>query len=168
MVCLGNICRSPLAEAILQEKAFKAGLAWSVESAGTNSYHIGEPPHPLSQKVARMHHIDISAQRARRFIAEDFEVYDKIYALAEDVLDEIKSISKKKFNVNKIDLLMNEMYPGKNMDVPDPYYGPESGYIEAYNLMDEACEAIIKKYIALQPPEGGVREHFINTNYKSN
>src|SRR5882757_6521724 len=76
MVCLGNICRSPLAEGILQDKAFKAGLNWSVESAGTNSYHIGEPPHHLSQKVARQHGIDISKQRARRFVAEDFEIYD--------------------------------------------------------------------------------------------
>lgn len=146
MVCLGNICRSPLAEGILQDKAFKAGLTWSVESAGTNSYHIGEPPHPLSQKIARMHGIDISEQRARRFTATDFDMYDKIYALAEDVLDDIQSISRKKFDGRKIDLLMNEIYPGKNMDVPDPYYGPEAGYLEAYDLMEKACEAILKKY----------------------
>jgi len=147
MVCLGNICRSPLAEGILQDKALKAGLKWSIESAGTNSYHIGEPPHPMSQKVARIHNIDISKQRARRFVGEDFEIYDKIYALAEDVLDDIKIIAKKKFDPKKIDLLMNEIYPDKNKDVPDPYYGPESGYIEAYNLMEEACEAIVKKYL---------------------
>ena len=89
MVCLGNICRSPLAEGILQDKAFKAGLSWSVESAGTQNYHTGEPPHPLSQKVAKINGIDICHQRARKFVAGDFEVYDKIYALAGDVLDEI-------------------------------------------------------------------------------
>ncbi|MBK5273417.1 MAG: low molecular weight phosphotyrosine protein phosphatase [Bacteroidia bacterium] len=150
MVCLGNICRSPLAEGILQDKAFKAGLKWSIESAGTNSYHIGEPPHPMSQKVARIHNIDIGKQRARKFAGEDFEIYDKIYALAEDVLDDIKIIARKKFDSKKIDLLMNEIYPHKNMDVPDPYYGPESGYIEAYNLMEEACEAIVKKYSILK------------------
>ena len=93
MVCLGNICRSPLAEGILQQKAFSAGLTWSIESAGTNSYHIGEPPHPLSQKVAKINGIDISKQRARRFKAEDFESYDKIYALANDVLEDIKNKS---------------------------------------------------------------------------
>ena len=146
MVCLGNICRSPLAEGILQDKAFKAGLTWRVESAGTNSYHIGEPPHPLSQKVARINGIDISKQRARRFVANDFEIYDKIYALAEDVMDDIRLIAGKKFDASKIDLLMNELYPGKNMDVPDPYYGPEAGYHQSYKLIDEACSKIMEKY----------------------
>lgn len=146
MVCLGNICRSPLAEGILQDKAFKAGLNWSIESAGTNSYHTGEPPHPLSQKVAKLNGIDICQQRARRFVAEDIEVYDKIYALAADVLDDIKRISKKKFDATKVDLLMNELYPGKNRDVPDPYYGTEPGYHEVYKMIDEVCDAIINKY----------------------
>jgi protein-tyrosine phosphatase len=146
MVCLGNICRSPLAEGILQDKAFKAGLNWSIESAGTNSYHTGEPPHPLSQKVAKLNGIDICQQRARRFVAEDFEVYDKIYALAADVLTDIKRISKKKFDATKVDLLMNELYPGKKMDVPDPYYGTEPGYHEVYKMIDEVSDAIINKY----------------------
>jgi protein-tyrosine phosphatase len=146
MVCLGNICRSPLAEGILQDKAFKAGLNWSVESAGTNSYHMGEPPHPLSQKIAKLNGIDICNQRARRFIPEDFERFDKIYALAEDVLYDMKHIAKNKFDESKVDLLMNELYPGKNLDVPDPWSGPEKGYHEAYNLIEKACDAIIKKY----------------------
>jgi protein-tyrosine phosphatase len=146
MVCLGNICRSPLAEGVLQQKAFKAGLAWSVESAGTNHYHTGEPPHPLSQKVAKMNGIDISCQRARRFTAEDFMVYDKIYALAEDVLDDMRRIARDKFNPAKVDLLMNELYPGKNMDVPDPWYGPEQGYHQVYKMIDAVCDRIIEKY----------------------
>lgn len=149
MVCLGNICRSPLAEGILQDKAFKAGLNWSIESAGTNSYHIGDAPHPLSQKVAKLNGIDICQQRARRFVAEDIEVYDKIYALAGDVLDDIRRISKKKFDATKVDLLMNELYPGKDRDVPDPYYGAEPGYHEVYKMIDEVCDVIIKKYSIL-------------------
>ncbi len=146
MVCLGNICRSPLAEGILQEKAFKAGLSWSVESAGTNSYHTGEPPHPLSQKVAKLNGIDISQQRARRFKADDFDIYDKIYALADDVMEEMKKIARNKFDAAKTNLLMNELYPGKNMDVPDPWYGPEPGYHEVYKMIDQVCEKIIEKY----------------------
>lgn len=146
MVCLGNICRSPLAEGILQDKAFKAGLGWSVESAGTNSYHTGEAPHPLAQKVARLNGIDISHQRKRKFIASDFEVYDKIYAMAQDVLDDMKRIAGKKFDESKAVLLMEELYPGKNMDVPDPWYGPEPGYHEVYDLINKACEAIIEAY----------------------
>ncbi|MBI3137398.1 MAG: low molecular weight phosphotyrosine protein phosphatase [Sphingobacteriales bacterium] len=146
MVCLGNICRSPLAEGILQEKAFKAGLNWSVESAGTNGYHTGEPPHPLSQKVARSNGIDISHQRSRRFKADDFEMYDKIYALAGDVLDEIKYIAGHRFDAKKAVLLMNELHPGKDLDVPDPWYGPERGYQEVFKLIDNACEEIIRNY----------------------
>jgi len=146
MVCLGNICRSPLAEGILQDKAFKAGLNWTVESAGTNHYHTGEAPHPLSQKVAKLNGIDICNQRARRFVAGDFEIYDKIYALAADVLHDIRRIAKNKFDPSKVELLMNEVYPGKNMDVPDPWYGPEPGYHEVYHMLDKACDAIILKY----------------------
>lgn len=146
MVCLGNICRSPLAEGILQDKAFKAGLSWSVESAGTGAWHTGQPPHHLSQKVAKMNGIDITTQRAQQFTASDFEMYDKIYALAGDVLDEIKRIAGKKFDAAKADLLMNELHPGKNMDVPDPYYGPETGYHEVYAMIDRTCDAIIEKY----------------------
>ena len=146
MVCLGNICRSPLAEGILQDKAFTAGLKWSVESAGTNSYHTGEKPHPLSQKVAKLNGIDISQQRARRFTAEDFEVYDKVYALAADVMDEMHRIAKNKFDASKANLLMNELWPGENVDVPDPWYGPEPGYHQVYKMLNEVCDRIIEKY----------------------
>ena len=144
MVCLGNICRSPLAEGILQEKAFKAGLGWSVESAGTQHYHIGEAPHPLSQKVARQHGIDISTQRARRFSSEDFETYDRIYALATDVMDDIRRIAGRKFDASKVMLLMDELFPGEDRDVPDPWYGKEPGYHEVYALIDKLCERIIE------------------------
>jgi protein-tyrosine phosphatase len=162
MVCLGNICRSPLAEGILQDKAFKAGLNWSVESAGTNNYHIGDCPHPLSQKVAKLNGIDISKQRARRFVPEDFEIYDKIYALAGDVMNDIGYIAKNKFDGAKIDLLMNELYPGRNLDVPDPYYGGESGYHEVYKLLDKVCDKIIEK-ASLNTSKGGTLQTSLNS-----
>ncbi len=146
MVCLGNICRSPLAEGILQQKIKEAGLNWIVDSAGTNSYHLGNAPHHLSQKVAKMKGIDISVQRARKFTAEDLDKYDKIYALAGDVLDDIRQIAKSKFDPSKVDLLMNELHTGKNLDVPDPYYGPEKGYHEVYDMIDEVCNVIVEKY----------------------
>jgi protein-tyrosine phosphatase len=146
MVCLGNICRSPLAEGLLQQKIRLAGLDWKVDSAGTNGYHAGEPPHPLSQKVARQHGIDIGSQRARKFQADDFIRFDKIYVLAEDVLHEIHRIAGRKFDPAKVDLLMNEALPGKDLDVPDPWSGPESGYHEAFEMIDEACNGIIAHY----------------------
>lgn len=146
MVCLGNICRSPLAEGILQEKVKKAGLDWVVDSAGTNHYHTGDAPHPLSQKIALINGIDISQQRARRFTSEDLTQFDKIYALAGDVLNDIQRITGNKFDSAKVDLLLNEQYPGKNLDLPDPYYGGEPDFHEVYELLDEACDQLILKY----------------------
>lgn len=146
MVCLGNICRSPLAEGILQQKAASAGLNWQVESAGTNGYHTGEAPHKLSQKVAKMNGIDISCQRARNFTAQDFEQYDKIYAMAADVIDEMKWIAGNKFDATKVELLMNELHPGKNEDIPDPWYGAEPGYHQTYEMINKAADAIIENY----------------------
>ena len=146
MVCLGNICRSPLAEGILKHKVKEAGLNWEIRSAGTNGYHVGEAPHRFSQTVASYNGIDICDQRARRFSREDFSYYDKIYAMAADVVDEMKYIAGRAFDSSKVDLLMNELYPGKNEDVPDPWYGPEPGYHDVYAMIDEACNAIVEKY----------------------
>jgi protein-tyrosine phosphatase len=146
MVCLGNICRSPLAEGILQHKAQQEGLSWTIDSAGTNGYHVGEQPHQLSQKVALLHGVDISQQRSRRFTAADFNRFDKIYAMAEDVMEEMQRIARKDFDAGKVDLLMNEIYPGKNMDVPDPWYGAEPGYHEVFAMIDKACDKIVEKY----------------------
>ena len=151
MVCLGNICRSPLAEGILQHKATKAGLNWEIDSAGTNGYHIGQAPHKLSQKVAKLNGIDICGQKSRQFVTEDFNHYDKIYAMADDVIDEMKIIAKEKYDDAKVNLLLNELFPGKNKSVPDPWYGPEPHYHEAYKLIDAACDAIIHKYAPAYP-----------------
>lgn len=146
MVCLGNICRSPLAEGILQQKARAAGLDWEVDSAGTNGCHIGEAPHPLSQKVARQHGIDIGSQRARRFTAADFQRFGKIYAMAGDVIGEMRRIAGRQFDPSRVELLMNELHPGRDEDIPDPWYGPEAGYREVYALIDAATDRIIAKY----------------------
>lgn len=146
MVCLGNICRSPLAEGILREKARAAGLNWEIDSAGTNGYHVGEAPHHLSQKVARTKGIDISRQRARKFNADDFQRFDKIYAMAGDVMHEMRRIAGRHFDPSKVELLMNELHPGGNEDVPDPWYGPEPGYHEVYEMIDSAADRIVEKY----------------------
>ena len=146
MVCLGNICRSPLAEGILQEMAKKAGLDWVVESAGTNGYHTGEPPHQLSIKVAALNGIDISKQRSRKFVADDFDRYDVIFAMAEDVIDDMRRIAGKKFNDKKAALLLSLMDEAQNLDVPDPWYGTEPGYHETYAIIYSACENIISKF----------------------
>lgn len=146
MVCLGNICRSPLAEGILQDMASKAGLDWTIESAGTNGYHTGEPPHHLSIKVAKENGIDISTQRSRIFVPGDLDNYDMIYAMAGDVLEDMKRIADKKIDAKKVELLLNELYVGENRDVPDPWYGTEPGFHEAFGIIHEACESVFKKY----------------------
>ena len=146
MVCLGNICRSPLAEGILQEKATKAGLQWNVESAGTGTWHIGQPPHQLSQKVAAINNIDISQQRCRQFKKEDMLVFDLIYAMDLEIYRNIKIMSGDLWNKNKADLLLNELYKGENRGVPDPYLGTEPDYHEVFSLIEKACDKIIEKY----------------------
>ena len=145
MVCLGNICRSPLAEGVLKEKVKKAGLNWKVDSAGTNGYHIGEPPHRLSQKVAQKRGIDISTQQCRNFSKHDFDDFDKIYAMSADIMEEIKVLGKDRYDASKVDLLLNACYPGQNMDVPDPWFGTEAGYHKVYEMIELACEAIVQR-----------------------
>ncbi len=146
MVCLGNICRSPLAEGILQDKIYKQKLNWIVDSAGTAGYHIGEAPHHLSQKVALQNGINISHQKCRKFLRKDIIEFDKIYVMDEENYAEVKSICGNDWNENKVDLLLNESYPNENRSVPDPWYGNEDGYHKVFKMINEACEAIIKKY----------------------
>ena len=146
MVCLGNICRSPIAEGVLQHKADVKGLGWVVESAGTESYHVGEPPHRLSQKICLEHGIDISHQRARKFTRADVGCYDLIYAMAVDVLHEIHRTSGSVGAVGHIGLFLEELNPGLNESVPDPYYGGEDGYHHVFDLVNRTCDAIINRY----------------------
>lgn len=146
MVCLGNICRSPIAEGVLQRMANDEGLDWQVESAGTESYHIGSAPHKYSQAICEENGLDISAQRARQFNANDFDKYDKIYALALDVLEEIEHVAGNGDDMNNVLLFLNELEEGNNESVPDPYYGGKDGYTHVYELIEKTCQAIINKY----------------------
>ncbi|PZF72476.1 low molecular weight phosphotyrosine protein phosphatase [Taibaiella soli] len=146
MVCLGNICRSPIAEGVMQEKINQHHLDWTVDSAGTESFHVGEAPHRFSQKVCANHGIDISHQRARRFIKADFKNYDKIYAMAKDVYYEIENIGSFNGDMSKVVLFLNELKPDSNESVPDPYYGGEAGFEPVYELIDQTCDAIVQRY----------------------
>lgn len=150
MVCLGNICRSPLAEGILKHKAKEAGLNWKVESAGTGNWHIGEAPHKLSQKVAKLNGVDICDQQARQFVKEDMQRYDLILAMDSDNLQEIRRISGNLWNPEKVDLLLNYSYPGENRGVPDPWYGGEPDFHDVYKMISEACDRIIRKHAMQQ------------------
>ncbi len=130
----------------MRYKIAEHGLNWQVASAGTENYHVGEAPHVLSQKVCREHNIDISAQRAQKFTKNHFAQYDLIYAMATDVLSEMKDILGVDGNSPKVILFMNELNPGSNKSVPDPYYGNEDGYHKVYDMIDTCCDVIIEKY----------------------
>jgi protein-tyrosine phosphatase len=149
MVCLGNICRSPLAEGILRDKIQKAGLDWEVDSAGTSHYITGDPPHKLSQKIAKEKGIDICSQQCRQFVKQDVERFDKIYVMDEANYADVKRIAGEKWNEDKVDLLLNEAFPLENRSIPDPYHGVETDYHSVYEMIDKACDNIIKKAIEL-------------------
>jgi protein-tyrosine phosphatase len=148
-VCIGNICRSPIAHGLLEHKVEAAGLDWVVDSAGTEGYHIGEQPHLFSRLVCMEHGLDISAQKARRFSVDDLDKFDIVYAMANDVLKDLERECRLHGVVgkmNKVKLFLNELHPGKNADVPDPWYGPQEGYLDVYNLIDEGTDAIMARH----------------------
>lgn len=141
MVCLGNICRSPIAEGVLQHMALEQGLDWQVDSAGTNSYHTGEQPHRFSQKVCLQYGIDISRQRARRFRSGDFSDYDHIMVMAADVYEEVCRLAQTDADRQKVHFFLDSLSPGKRSSVPDPWYGDETGYMPVFDLIQRGCEA---------------------------
>jgi len=150
MVCLGNICRSPLAEGVMRSKIESAGLDWEVDSAGTSHYHQGHPPHELSQKIARLNGIDICSQQCRQFTKEDLHRFDKIYVMDKQNYQNVKKISEENWDESRVDFLMNEVYPSKNMSIPDPWFGEEKDYHSVYEMIEKACNAIIQKYGSMQ------------------
>lgn len=146
MVCLGNICRSPLAEGILKDKIKKAGLNWEVDSAGTLGRNEGCAPHAFSQKVALDNGLDICELKCRYFTKDDIKNFDKIYVMDDENYLDVKRISGSNWDSGKVDLILNELYPGEDRIVPDPWHGGEEGFRKVYETLDKACDAIIKKY----------------------
>lgn len=145
MVCLGNICRSPLAEGILSSKLPKNKFI--VDSAGTGSWHIGHKPDERSIAVAKKNGIDISNQKGKQFSKNDFEVYEYIYVMDNSNYEDIVQLADNKQQAEKVQLILNELFPNENVDVPDPYYGLPNGFDSVYKMLDEACEIIAKKLI---------------------
>ncbi|MBW1297720.1 low molecular weight protein-tyrosine-phosphatase [Aquimarina litoralis] len=143
MVCLGNICRSPLAEGILASKLDSE--TFLVQSAGTSNYHIGEKPDRRSISTAKKHGIDISNQKAAQFTVNDFDTYDLIYAMDNSNYQNIIKLSRNAQDRKKVKLILTELHPNENLDVPDPYYGGEQGFENVFRMLDEACNQLIEK-----------------------
>lgn len=144
MVCLGNICRSPLAEGILKQKIKQSQLNWEVDSAGTSGWHSGELPDKRSIQIATKHGIDITEQKSRKVRSIDYEYFDIIFAMDTQNHKDLLSLAKEE-EASKIRLILNEIYPGEDQSVPDPYWD-DNGFEKVYRMLDEACNVIIEKY----------------------
>ncbi len=142
MVCLGNICRSPLAQGILQSKVDADKV--TVDSCGTAGYHVGKRPDPRSIEVAKKHGLDITEQRCRQLSVNDFDDYDLIFAMDKSNYADILAKTRNTEHAAKVKLLLNEISIETD-EVPDPYYGGEGGFEYVFQLIDKACEAISKK-----------------------
>ena len=142
MVCLGNICRSPLAEGILKSKVNHLDV--EVDSAGTAAYHLGEQPDIRSIEIAKKYGIDLSNQRARQFSINDFDKFDKIYAMDTSNYANIIALARDESDRDKVDLILNESNPKSFESVPDPYYGGSNGFQDVFQMLDDACNKIVE------------------------
>lgn len=145
MVCLGNICRSPLAEGLLASKLPKD--QFFVDSAGTGNYHVGRQPDHRSVATAQKNGLDISQQKARQFTATDFETFDYIYVMDNSNYDDVIFLAKNETQKQKVELILNALFPGDNVDVPDPYYGLQNGFDMVYDMLDEATDIIAERLV---------------------
>lgn len=143
MVCLGNICRSPLAEGILKSKIKQSEVY--IDSAGTGGYHIGELPDRRSIEIARLNRIDITDQVCRKFTKEDFDAFDLIYVMDKSNLADVLSLARNELDRQKVKLILDELHPGESMEVPDPYFGGGSGFKAVFDMLDAACDEIVNK-----------------------
>ena len=144
-VCLGNICRSPSAQGIMERVLKDEGLDARVEvdSAGTHAFHVGEPPDPRAQETARRRGIDLSRQRARRITRNDFIRFDYILAMDRENLSTLEEFCPPE-HIHKLRLLM-EFAPEMGFDeVPDPYYGGSAGFEQAFDLMEAAVRGLVE------------------------
>lgn len=140
MVCLGNICRSPLAEGILQSKL--PADKFIVDSAGTGNWHEGQKPDSRSIATAKNRGLDITHQRARQIKVSDFEKFDYIYVMDTSNYSNVIKLAPNASAKEKVKLMLDALYPNENMEVPDPYYGGEDGFENVYDMLDEACTIV--------------------------
>lgn len=146
MVCLGNICRSPMAKAILIKKLGEKNITWvEVDSAGTSDYHIGGKADQRTIESGKKHGIDLSSHRGRQFSREDIDNFDLIYAMDSENYADIVYQARNDEERGKVNLILNEINPGANLSVPDPWFGGEKDFEKVFHLLDKACDIIVEK-----------------------
>jgi protein-tyrosine phosphatase len=144
-VCLGNICRSPMAEGAFRHLAREKGIDIELDSAGTGDWHVGEAPDHRMQATAKSHGVDISDLRARHFTVEDFDAFDRIYVMDESNYDNVVKLARNEEDSAKVKMMLNEIYPGENMPVPDPYFGGQQGFEHVYDLLTRSAEKVLNE-----------------------
>lgn len=142
IVCLGNICRSPLAEGIMLKLIKENNINMRVDSAGTSDYHVDEAPDKRTIENAAKHKVDLKPLRARQFKESDFEKFDKIYVMDKSNLANVLLLAKNDAQKIKVDLFLNASHPNQDLEVPDPYFGGEQGFEDVFNLVYKACQHI--------------------------
>lgn len=147
MVCLGNICRSPLADGLMRKKIADQKLDAEVDSAGTGDWHIGEAPDPRMIETAKNRGLDISMLRGRQFQVEDYDEFDKIYVMDQSNYQNVVKLAQTHDHKKKVELILNEITPGSDAEVPDPYFGGDDGFKHVFELLDNATDQIIKKHL---------------------
>lgn len=146
MVCLGNICRSPLADGLLRHKVKSDGISAIVDSAGTANYHVGGPPDERMTETAMQNGIDISNLRARQFEITDYDQFDLIYVMDKSNYQNVTRLARNDNDIKKVKLILDELEHSNDIqEVPDPYYGGQAGFDHVFNLLDRATDSIIKK-----------------------
>lgn len=145
MVCLGNICRSPMADGLMRKKVLENNLTVTVDSAGTSGLHAGEAPDHRMRQTGKQLGTPIDTLRSRKFVVEDFDHFDLIYAMDKSNLSNILRLARNEKDKQKVHLILNMSHPGKDLEVPDPYYGGEQGFIDVYKMLDEATDCIVTK-----------------------
>lgn len=142
MVCLGNICRSPMAEGVMRQKIEKYHLNASVDSCGTAAYHVGQSPDIRGIQTLKKYNIDIAQLQGRQFQSSDFDTFDEIFVMDTENLSDILKKARNQKEKEKVRLLMDEIHPGMQKIVPDPYYGNLNDFETTYELIEKACEKI--------------------------
>jgi protein-tyrosine phosphatase len=145
MVCLGNICRSPLAEGILASKLPEDKFL--VDSAGTGHWHVGKQPDERSIATAKKNGLTISNQRGKHFNQKHFDEFDYIYVMDRSNYNDVIFLAKTDAHRAKVKLILDELFPGDNVDVPDPFYGLQNGFDMVYEMLDEATNLLAEKLI---------------------
>lgn len=148
MVCLGNICRSPMADGLMRKKVKDNNLNVVVDSAGTAAWHVGKAPDPRMRATGKEKNVPIDELRARQFVVSDFDEFDRIFVMDISNYDNVISLARNEEDKEKVELLLNLTHPGEDLEVPDPYYGGDEGFQHVFQLLDDATNVLLDELLA--------------------